>query len=179
MLRRDPGLLNIVLQRVLLLHPVLPVAILQGEWRILHCSLIWAHTLKLMKCFAILSVQVWHWQLTGVLRPKPKPVNFLFGEPTPPHSHPDIKVKHIKIYFTSFQIITNIALEGIVLKHHSQPDSLLPLRLQWSWHPLHRPHWIQGSSHLSYHFLHRRWHHQCYQCLLIAIVSCPWWAPQL
>ena len=86
----------------------------------------WAHTLKLMKCFTILSVQVWRWQRTGVLRPKPKPVNFLFGEPTPPHSHPDIKVKHIKIYFTSFQIITNIALEGIVLKHHSQPDSLLP-----------------------------------------------------
>ena len=83
--------------------------------------------------------------------------------------------QHIIKYFTSFQIITNI-----VIKHYSQPDSLLPLCLQCAWHhPLHRPHWIQGSSHLSYHFLHRRWHHQCYHCLLIAIMSCPWWAPQL
>ena len=79
--------------------------------------------------------------------------------------------QHIIKYFTSFQIITNI-----VLKHYSQPDSLLPLCLQCAWHPLHRPHWIQGSSHLSYHFLHRRWHHQCYHCLLIAIMSCPWCA---
>ena len=77
--------------------------------------------------------------------------------------------QHIIKYFTSFHIIANI-----VIKHYSQPDSLLPLCLQCAWHPLHRPHWIQSSLQLSQNWVNRRWHHQCISVITVSsrLINC-------
>ena len=77
--------------------------------------------------------------------------------------------QHIIKYLTSFQIITNI-----VINHNSQPDSLLPVRLQWSWHSLHRPHWVQSSLQLSQNWVNRRWHHQCIIVITVSsrLINC-------